>query len=439
MKRIILLCIFMGLVILGHTQTTLNFTLTVYLDGNEVADIADAGDYLWLVASNNTTVIKFDKSTGTGTSFDFNDFNIQYGDWIIEVECDESGIPYVGTFAGSFKMSDDNAWLSLKSRPTGGIAESKEGGVWISYNDELWKYKGNTASVIDLNSQVFHPLITSMAEDNEQNLWVIDYNILAFYGDLVKFNGQNWMTYHMPEYYNEDFFVPESGFPKINLKYQFSINDIKVDKYNKIWISKTKRIPNSELVRLSNGGGVYPTKSELVSFKDSSWAAFNPPVQTRINSIAPDNKSIWCGTNNGLMQFNNSQWTVFDAINSELPSLQVNSLVIGSDGVMWLGTNKGLVSFNKNELKTPAKPEHKLVSEIELFPNPANDFITLKIPVELQNSTVDILNTQGQTVKTFSVNKNNSRLDVRFLPEGIYLVRFQSDENFVTKRFVKQQ
>ena len=78
------------------------------------------------------------------------------------------------------------------------------------------------------------------------------------------------------------------------------------------------------------------------------------------------------------------------------------------------------------------------MKEIELFPNPVNNYINLKIPGEIQKSIVDIFNIQGKAFTSFYLDKNQNRLDVSHLPRGIYLLRIQSDQNHIMKKFVKQ-
>jgi hypothetical protein len=75
---------------------------------------------------------------------------------------------------------------------------------------------------------------------------------------------------------------------------------------------------------------------------------------------------------------------------------------------------------------------------IELFPNPAHDFITLRMPGKIQKSRVDILSVTGKVMKSFSWSNDQNRLDVSDFPAGVYLVRIQSGDKFVLKKFVKQ-
>ncbi len=75
--------------------------------------------------------------------------------------------------------------------------------------------------------------------------------------------------------------------------------------------------------------------------------------------------------------------------------------------------------------------------QFELFPSPADDFITIKYEGQLSASAlgISILNTHGQTVvsKKLSSEKINS-VDVSKLPNGIYIVCLLEKGNIVTKK-----
>jgi hypothetical protein len=62
---------------------------------------------------------------------------------------------------------------------------------------------------------------------------------------------------------------------------------------------------------------------------------------------------------------------------------------------------------------------------IQLFPNPASDIITLSSAVSIDQ--VELMNIQGQIVRTFSnVNASQYTLDLNALSSGLYMVRLTS-------------
>jgi hypothetical protein len=72
---------------------------------------------------------------------------------------------------------------------------------------------------------------------------------------------------------------------------------------------------------------------------------------------------------------------------------------------------------------------------ISVFPNPANDFIAIQgIPPSV-NYQVRITDIAGRTIKTES---NKSKIDIRELTTGMYLVSIEFDKGRVVKRFLKE-
>jgi hypothetical protein len=139
----------------------------------------------------------------------------------------------------------------------------------------------------------------------------------------------------------------------------------------------------------------------------------------------------------GIAVYDGSDWSHYSTSNSELPSDTVYQIAVDPDGTKWIGTANGLVAFNENGLLSTSDYS-ELMNDIVLCPNPAHDFITLKMPEGLQHSTVDIFNIQGKKLRTFSINTNRERLDVSAFPSGIYFVNIQANENHFTKKFIKQ-
>ncbi len=75
--------------------------------------------------------------------------------------------------------------------------------------------------------------------------------------------------------------------------------------------------------------------------------------------------------------------------------------------------------------------------EIELYPNPAKEFIQLK-NVNDKNANIQILNIEGKVIKQvlyseLSVNK----IDIRDFTKGMYLVKVFSSENQYFLKFIK--
>ena len=417
MKWKILLFMFLGLLLSVSAQTT-NPKWKTYLEGYEIEHIADAGNYLWL--ANDTEVIKFDKITGNAIYYGLDGIEISPYYPISSIACAEDGLPWIGVgYNGLLKMNEDEQWIVLpvpnsENYVVGDILMTETGTLWtwlvtpFSSSSEvmeniLVRYQGNTVDIFTINN-----LISSIAEDKDGNLWIGEGDWIA--SNLVIYDGENWTTFYCPQF---------GYFPSV-------IRDIAFDESGNIWLVGTFGIM----------GG---TTSILLQYNGSEWQIYDLPIEYtfRRSFALEDDGEIWLGTNNGLIKFSNYQWTVYNTENSELTTNHINSIVVDQNGTKWMGTDQGLAAFNENGLLS-IDSQTEMMNDIVLYPNPAKDFITLKLPDGLQNLRVDILNILGKKIQTFNINNNRTQLDVSFLPSGMYLVNIQSDKNHITKKFVKQ-
>ena len=73
--------------------------------------------------------------------------------------------------------------------------------------------------------------------------------------------------------------------------------------------------------------------------------------------------------------------------------------------------------------------------EIKISPNPATDFIQVSAGESF--SRVDLLNKNGQTIRSFSLyNTDNTTIERNGLPSGIYFLRFVGQEEVKTEKVI---
>ena len=71
--------------------------------------------------------------------------------------------------------------------------------------------------------------------------------------------------------------------------------------------------------------------------------------------------------------------------------------------------------------------------EAQAYPNPANDYFTLKFDQEVEaGSTVEIINTIGSVIAEQPVSGNETRLNTTTLAEGIYFYRLRNNQTVNT-------
>ncbi len=75
---------------------------------------------------------------------------------------------------------------------------------------------------------------------------------------------------------------------------------------------------------------------------------------------------------------------------------------------------------------------------IQVYPNPATDYLQIQLPDENEVSFVKILNMQGQTVLVQSLQSQTTRLDISGLALGTYMVRLYYGHRIENVRVEKQ-
>jgi hypothetical protein len=93
---------------------------------------------------------------------------------------------------------------------------------------------------------------------------------------------------------------------------------------------------------------------------------------------------------------------------------------------------------HSNTIKLVLTRIENLVSnneQIEEYPSPANETITIEVP---QKATIEILNIQGQLLESFTANKNKTNLDISSFPCGVYVVEAKTEKGIAVRKFVKE-
>jgi hypothetical protein len=152
--------------------------------------------------------------------------------------------------------------------------------------------------------------------------------------------------------------------------------------------------------------------------------------------------SIWANGRARCMKYDGGGWT-------ELGSSGVNDTTAGRPNIVLDENGTLFVSYNdfgieKGVVKQfeGAVGEQELFSEIsfEVFPNPAADFLHIKLNSEPdKNIQIGIINLLGQRIlcKTISSNEKLSRFPVSDLKRGIYFLVLQDNNRIGMVRFVK--
>lgn len=415
MKRILLLLVVI-ISLIGYAMAQ-NNKCDVYLQGQAVRSIDFEDETVW--AATDSFLVKINKQDKNTTYYSYPDIVTDM--WSCHLKVDTDGVKWIARSETSLEFDkniycfDGNQWKKIQYNGAGPIysmAIDKNNNKWITagvFLAHLYKIEQDSCTLYTPeNSGLNFEFVFKIASDNYGNIWLINYDALyepSYAGNnvLMKYDGNNWTSYSS-----------EAGM----------YSQIKIDEQANAWIQYYNSFANVYELR----------KLDTIS---NSWSKKITLEQSYALTAIDKEHKFWFTNyeNNGIAVYNGSDWSFYTTSNSQLPSNTVHDIKIDSDGTKWIATDQGLVAF---DLATSINQESKLNLELDLFPNPAHDYITLKMPKELQRTTVDILNIQGSLIKSFNVSNNQSRLDVSHFPAGIYLVRIHLDENYNLKKFAKQ-
>lgn len=226
-------------------------------------------------------------------------------------------------------------------------------------------------------------LITSVAVDNQNDLWVGTSAGLARFSELL-----NWTIFN----------TSNSGIANN------WINKIKFDPQGKLWIATAaggisvlsnnqfQNYSTSNTPLLTNqindfefetGGAVWIATegAGLYRFESGNWTNYNAQLtgfaMNNVRALRMDaQQNLWIGTNEAaLLNFSNGIFTQFSPLNSDLPFWSVRALNVDSQDNLWIGlgssTNDScLVKFDQNTFtifSNPTIPELKFTNVWDIF------------------------------------------------------------------------
>jgi lysozyme len=70
-----------------------------------------------------------------------------------------------------------------------------------------------------------------------------------------------------------------------------------------------------------------------------------------------------------------------------------------------------------------------------IYPNPAQDELTIVTP---QKSTLEILNIEGQIIKTINSTEKQTIIDLSDLSRGVYIIKAKTEKGIAVKKFIKE-
>ncbi len=96
------------------------------------------------------------------------------------------------------------------------------------------------------------------------------------------------------------------------------------------------------------------------------------------------------------------------------------------------------VDFIPMETTSTGKLRNDLNESINIYPNPFNNLLNIRVKNPGRNLSVTLFNLVGQQVYHATLDQENTQMDLQFIPSGIYNVKIKGDDLSVVKKIIKQ-
>ena len=341
----------------------------------------------------------------------------------------------------------------------------------------LYKYKDTWVKDNKVTSENLHSLCLL----DKNTGWAVGSN-----GTILYFNGTNWENFESPtnkKLYSVSFRNPEQG---IAVGERGTILLYEKGKWT---ISKRTTMAHLFSVNVGNdltliGGGLECLSVPIMQMDESTgkklFSVFTPD-NVEIKSIsAIDKNRLWAvGRPGAIFYYDGTSWNN-PVIDEKMPSLnsiyfkdqniglavgyggsiytctdgtwekaespvqnKLNGAVIYGNAYYAVGNNGTLVTMNRIP-QTPSadEPDKNHQIKLEAYPNPASDFINVKIPIEgtYNSGQMTITNINGRAImmKTLDGMTDGQiiAISTSHLSNGLYLVKIQADGKTATGRFI---
>lgn len=192
---------------------------------------------------------------------------------------------------------------------------------------------------------------------------------------------------------------------------------------------------NDTIFACSFDGGLFKTAPNNIS-----WKTVNG-ITDMINGIAVKNDTIFAITSTNIKYSKyseqNSTWQTLP--NNGLPNLVNNKLRSGTfcNNYLVVGTvtddlsGLGIWYINLSEIFTSVN-DKKIENTIAIIPNPANNIININ---GLQNANIQIFDLTGKLF--LEIKNSNNLIDVSNFSNGIYIIKIETADGILKKKFIK--
>jgi hypothetical protein len=151
-------------------------------------------------------------------------------------------------------------------------------------------------------------------------------------------------------------------------------------------------------------------------------------------------------TNESTFQVNGNIFTIHDLLGTVCTITDTGryTFLIRNDSLKFTLKNDLCIS-RSNALTTQyyvafhlgIHPMNQLTTNISVYPDPANDLITIKISGEKAGNNLTIMNIEGRKLIDRQITGSSTQIDISTLPSGVYFVRVTNHRTMQVGKFIK--
>ncbi len=196
-------------------------------------------------------------------------------------------------------------------------------------------------------------------------------------------------------------------------------------------------------IHFQNTGTSYATNVSITDTLDSHIS----PNSVKILGTSKTMTPVWLAPN--VVQFNFNSIYLPDSADDEAAShgyvrfkVKLNSGLapgtqIKNTADIYFDSNPAVVTNTTlNTIQAPITTGLQTpgVVDVKLYPNPATDYVTVE---NLQNGKLQIENMNGSVVMGQDVIDNKTTIDIKKLPNGVYVAKCIGKNSVTVKKFIK--
>jgi hypothetical protein len=176
-----------------------------------------------------------------------------------------------------------------------------------------------------------------------------------------------------------------------------------------------------------NGNYLAPTAWQNHSYMSSDITDFMKPARVALS------------TNNQWLYVNGSYMGTAQMNNDFAPNAPLTSTPGTFNSFVWrfrAPVNGTSLRESQDETDDETVTEESPL-QLKLFPNPAQTTLTIQRNAPSENANIEIYNSSGQLMTSFTTTATNTTVDVSDWALGIYFVRIASGGEVVTEKFIR--